>query len=441
MPVQFTNIDKPNFLTYKFRMSPTHVTYANTLRRLIMTGVESVGFRADMTSEGTTTDVTIIQNDTPMTNEMLAHRVGLIPLAVQEPLKWNPAGYTFKLSKTGSQDNAVDVTTADFEIYETQEVGQETIEPRKIPTDTFFKPDPISGDHVLITRLQPTGTDAPQRVEIVAKASLGVGRENARFIPVTQCSYEYTRDSNPARIAQNFERWLITMKKVVPGSIEKSSERYKALEREFNTMEIARTFLQDEAGEPYSFDFTIETAGVLPIPYIVQRACEVGEAMATRFVNIGTAGENHPTDLAIYPTPPSDAKMLSFDFLFSNQDHTLGNLLQTWICMNMMDGGQVTYCGYKIPHPLRDEMLLRIAVKDNDEKTARDVVAQACRGCVALFREMREAWIVGLMGGAAGTAAAAAAAAAAAPSKARPNGSRVPKGTPVRIRPAATAAP
>ena len=169
-------------------MSPTHVTYANTLRRLIMTGVESVGFRADMTSEGTTTDVTIIQNDTPMTNEMLAHRVGLIPLAVQEPLKWNPAGYTFKLSKTGSQDNAVDVTTADFEIYETQEVGQETIEPRKIPTETFFKPDPISGDHVLITRLQPTGTDTPQRVEIVAKASLGVGRENARFIPVTQCS-------------------------------------------------------------------------------------------------------------------------------------------------------------------------------------------------------------------------------------------------------------
>ena len=415
-------------------MSPTHVTYANTLRRLIMTGIETVSFCADMTPEGTTTDVTIIKNDTPMTNEMLAHRVGLIPLFVQEPLKWNPSAYTFKLSKTGAQDKAIDVTTADFEIYETQEVGQETLEPRKISTETLFKPDPISGDYVLIARLQPTGTDTPQKIEIAAKASIGVGRENARFIPVTQCSYEYTRDSDPMRIAQNFERWLITMKKIVPGTVDKSSERYKAFEREFNTMEIARTYLQDDAGEPYSFDFTIETAGVLTIPYIVQRACEVGEAMVSRFVNISTAGENLPDDISIYPTPPGDAKMLAFDFMFRHQDHTLGNLLQTWISQNMMDGGQVTYVGYKIPHPLRDEMLLRIAVKDNDEKTARDIIAQACRGCVTLFREMREAWITGLMGGTTSGSSGN------TTKPLRSSGVRVAKGATVKIRPTPAAA-
>ena len=115
--------------------------------------------------------------------------------------------------------------------------------------------------------------------------------------------------------------------------------------------------------------------------------------------------------------------MLAFDFLFRNQDHTLGNLLQTWISQNMMDGGVVTYVGYKVPHPLRDEMLLRVAVKDNDEKTARDAVAKACSGCVGLFREMREAWIVSLMGGA-GAGAAAAAAASAAASKTKASASK-----------------
>lgn len=392
MSIQVTNVEKPNYLTFKFRMAPTHVSYANTLRRLMLTAVETVSFRADMTAEGTTTDVVVVKNDTPMTNEMLAHRVGLIPLFVKQPLTWKPDSYIFKLSKTGKGDEAVDITTADFEVYETQEIGQDTLEPRKIPTETFFKPDPISGGYILIARLQPTGTETPQQIEITAKASLGVGRENARFIPVTQCSYEYTRDTNPARIAQNFENWLIS-KKVAPGSIEKSSDKYMALEREFKTMEISRTFLQDEAGEPYSFDFTVESAGVLEIPYIVQRACEVGEAMVSRFVNIATAGEELPKDLVIYPTPPAEAKMLAFDFLFSNQDHTLGNLLQTWITQNMMDGGFVTYVGYKIPHPLRDEMLLRIAVKDNDEKSAREAVAQACRGCVGMFREMRVALV------------------------------------------------
>ena len=418
MPIQITNIEKPNYLTYRFRIAPTHVTYANTLRRLMLTGVESASFRADMTADGTTTDVTIVHNDTPMTNEMLAHRIGLIPLFVKEPLSWKPESYIFKLNKVGQADAAVDVTTADFEILETQEIGSDTIEPRKIPTDTFFKPDPISGGYLLLARLQPTGTETPQRIEIIAKPSLGVGRENARFIPVTQCSYEYTRDTDPARIAQNFEQWLIS-KKVMPGSIDKGSEKYKALEREFGTMEIARTFLQDEAGEPYSFDFTVETAGVLDVPYIVQRACEVGETMVSRFVNIATAGEDLPKDLVIYPTPPSEAKMLAFDFLFSNQDHTLGNLLQTWITQNMMDGGLVTFVGYKIPHPLRDEMLLRVAVKDNDEKTAREVVAQACRGCVGLFREMKQAFIGGFQGRS-GAAAETATSAV--------------KGAPVRIR-------
>ena len=39
-------------------------------------------------------------------------------------------------------------------------------------------------------------------------------------------------------------------------------------------------------GNQFSFDFTVETAGVLSVPYIVERACEVGENMCSRYVNI-----------------------------------------------------------------------------------------------------------------------------------------------------------
>ena len=78
--MQFTNVKKSNFdRTYTFTLSPLHVTYANTLRRLILTGVETIAFRSDMTTLGTTTDVLVKRNDTPMTNEMLADRIGGIP--------------------------------------------------------------------------------------------------------------------------------------------------------------------------------------------------------------------------------------------------------------------------------------------------------------------------------------------------------------------------
>ena len=87
--MEFQNVRQIAPTTYTFTLTPTHVTYANTLRRLMMTGVETVAFRADMTSTGTTTDVMIRENTTPMTNEMLAHRIGLLPIAVSEPMKWN----------------------------------------------------------------------------------------------------------------------------------------------------------------------------------------------------------------------------------------------------------------------------------------------------------------------------------------------------------------
>jgi DNA-directed RNA polymerase subunit L len=157
-------------------------------------------------------------------------------------------------------------------------------------------------------------------------------------------------------------------------------------------MEIARCYLQNERGEPYSFDFTVESVGILDVPYIVQRACEVGEAMVARYANIEKG--SLPDDVSV---SPADARIIGFDFLFRNQDHTLGNLLQTYLEQNHMDATgdstKITYVGYDIPHPLRDEMLLRIGVEDGQESTARKALGEACRSCMMLFREMREAWM------------------------------------------------
>ncbi len=91
-PITFRLMDESkDEKTMRFMVSPINVSYVNTLRRIILTGVETVGFRSDMISTGdkagTTTDVLVQHNDTPMTNEMLADRVGLLPIHVPEPLK------------------------------------------------------------------------------------------------------------------------------------------------------------------------------------------------------------------------------------------------------------------------------------------------------------------------------------------------------------------
>ena len=328
--MNFENLRKLNERAYAFTLSPIHVTYANTIRRLILTGVETVAFRSDMTSTGSTTDIVIKRNDTPMTNEMLADRIGLIPINISEPLTWKSDKYVFTLRVAGDKDNTTYVKSGDFKIKEIVPTDAVS-DPDPIPTEKFFPPNSITGDTCLIATLQPGSNTLQQFIEIEAKATKGTGREHARFIPVSQCSYEYTPDSSPQRVEEMFVKWLDVAKKA--SAVEKGSERYNELRREFNTMQIKRCFKINEKNEPFSFDFTVETAGVLPVQYIVKRACEVGENMCSRYVNIHH-GEL-PDEITI---SSADTRIIGFDFLIRGHDHTLGNLLQTWLVENHIQG-------------------------------------------------------------------------------------------------------
>jgi DNA-directed RNA polymerase subunit L/DNA-directed RNA polymerase alpha subunit len=430
--MNFENLRKVDDRAYAFTLSPIHVSYANTLRRLILTGVETVAFRADMTSTGSTTDVVVKRNDTPMTNEMLADRIGLLPINIAEPLSWNSEKYIFTLKVAGSKDNTTYVKSSDFKVFEASSLsgGANSVNENNngpnngsnneennganngannetnngsnngsnaennndnlvaVPTEKFFPPNPITNDTCLIATLQPGSGPTQQFIEIRAKATKGTGREHARFSPVSQCSYEYTPDENPQRIEELFQNWLTVAKKA--GSVDKGSERYNELRREFNTMQIKRCYKVNDKNEPFSYDFTVESAGVLSVQYIVERACEVGENMCSRYVNIHR-GEL-PPEMSVSAT---DSRIIGYDFLFRGHDHTLGNLLQTWLVENHIQGDatpKITYAGYAVPHPLRDEMVLRIGVEDGEEATARLALATAAKGCVEMFQQMRAAW-------------------------------------------------
>jgi len=390
MSVQIENYISISPFVSTFTLTPIHVAYANTLRRLIMTGVESAAFRADM-KDGTTTDVTVEQNDTPMTNEMLAHRIGLLPIHV--PLDTDLKTLTFTLDVKAEKDTYKDVTCEDFVIMREREGGKE---PVQMDTDVFFPKHPLTRRTCLIATLAP----GVGRVKFSAKASMGTGRENARFQPTSQCSYVYTRDEDEATVDAHFTEWLEKAKKQSVGDLEEGDEKAKAklaaFRREYETMEIAKVYLKDAKGEPYSYDFTIETVGPLKISYIVRRACDVGAAMMSKYTSI----ENGvlPDDKKLYVIP-SRSRVLGFDFIMKEQDHTFGNMIQTYLEQNHIyeaeqkAGGpvKITYAGYEVPHPLRDELVVRIGSSSKEE--ALKAFAQACEGCVKIFSDIRTAWM------------------------------------------------
>jgi DNA-directed RNA polymerase alpha subunit len=385
--------------TVTFTLENSTVTYANALRRLMTIGVETIAFNADIDHAGKTGDVAIEANDTPMTNEMLAHRISMLPITVRDPQRFNPEEYEFRLNVQNDSDRNIDVVAGDFEIWRKTDGSDE---PVRVNTNEFFPANPKTGDTCLIAVLKSKGFGQlkGERITLRAKASIGTGRKHAAYIPTSQASYAYTPDTDPARQKAVFEAWLSSSKKQSLVALEADEAKKAALEREFNTMQVARCFLKNEKDEPYSFDFTVESAGVLDPVYIVRRACEVAEAMCMRYANLDTG--DLPEDVTIQP---ANAEMFGFDFDFKGHDHTLRIMLTTYLVENHIEGDaepKISYASGDVYHPLRDMTMLRIGTDDGQEATARQALAASARGCAELYRGLRARWqeATGVGGGA-----------------------------------------
>jgi len=382
----FKNLVKESRNVIRFRLDPSHVTYANTLRRTIITDVETVAFASDIVEDGSTKDVSISENSTAMSNEMLAHRIGLLPIHVENPLEWDPEKYTFKLSIVNDSTEQRDVVASDIQVFKNRGAEED---PLPVPSVQFFHPDPVTHDTTLLAILKGrVGTQEPEKLSFVAKATVGTGRQNARFMPVTsRCAYAYTHDDSEEKKKELFTAWLTNHKKVSVTDLESNSTRKGELEREFATMEIQRCYKMDPSGEPYSFDFIVESIGVLKPAYIIGRAIEILQKKLLAYASIDSGDLPESVKMR-----PADARMKGFDFMFQQEDHTLGNLLSTWMEKNLMDK-EITFVGYKVPHPLRDEMLLRVGVESGQDTDARAAVAKAARSCAQMFADWLAQWI------------------------------------------------
>ena len=382
----FKNFSYEGKYTLTFQLTNSHVTYANTIRRVMLCEVPSVGFRADILKDGSTSDVVIEKNTTAMSNEMFAHRIGLLPIHAN-PSTWEPNKYVFQLHVENTSDKPLDVKVSDIEVFERDESG----ELKKIPNTKFFHPDPITHDTALLAVLKPKiGKSAPEVVAFKAKASVGIGLENVRFSPTSQCSYSYTRDNSEENLKEIFIQWLDRNKKINYVELENDKDLKDKYTREFETMEAQRCYVKNEKGEPTSFDFTIESVGIFDPYDILIESLRVIEKKCYMYAAID---KDLPENVKIQPTK-KEAR--GFDIYFQKEDHTLGNLLSTWMDENILDSdslkeGSIQFVGYCVPHPLRDEMMMTIIAKD--DLVCRKAISAAAMNCGKMFKSWRETLI------------------------------------------------
>ncbi|MHA1513054.1 MAG: DNA-directed RNA polymerase subunit D [Candidatus Hodarchaeales archaeon] len=156
---------RENYL--KFTLSGITPTFANTLRRLIMSEVPTMAID----------EVIIIENTTPLYDEIVAHRLGLIPL------KTDLENYVLQSEcACGGQG----CTSCEVSLT-LEKLGEKDIE-------VVYSSDLLSQD----PKITPVHQNIPvlkmaknQKIFLEAIARLGRGLEHAKWQPISTISYKY----------------------------------------------------------------------------------------------------------------------------------------------------------------------------------------------------------------------------------------------------------
>ena len=151
----------------KFILSGVTPTFANTLRRMIMSEVPTMAID----------EVIIIENTTPLYDEIVAHRLGLLPLKTDLESYMRP-----ELCDCGGQG----CTSCEVSLT-LEKSGEQDVE-------VVFSSDLLSQD----SKIVPVHPNIPilkmskdQKIFLEAIARLGRGLDHAKWQPISTVSYKY----------------------------------------------------------------------------------------------------------------------------------------------------------------------------------------------------------------------------------------------------------
>jgi len=351
MAQTFIVTNKDDQFLLNFTLENSCSSFANSLRRTIISGVDTAGFD---TEDYETSSIRVIENTCSLHNEFLLHRIGMIPINVINTKAFDTSKFKFILNVQNTGNVIMDVTTADFEVVNTETGNKED-------TLKFFPPNSVTGENILITRLKPNPDGKGEKVHLEGTCVIRNGSYNARFSPVSAAMFVNKIDQSKVDAA---------MQKFLD---EKAAEEnpetdIELLKRRFMINESERHFMTDENGEPNVFDFTIESIEVLSSANILYLACEkMIEKLQFTKDEFTKALEGEDSSIEI-----DDAMtvMSAKDITIKDETHTLGYLLQDYM-LRLISKDDLIFSGYCNPHPLQKKIVIRVALTNNDNENIK----------------------------------------------------------------------
>ena len=391
-----------------FTLEGNNISYAlsNSLRRIMIANIDTIGFRTEPHKNNT---LNIERNDTVLNNQILYHRLSMIPIHCKKPKEFDWDDYEFILDVENDTNNVKLITTEDFKI---KRISTNSFLSRK-EVEKLLPPDKLTNRYIPIVKLKPkyyTNVNHSKEVldnieknlnvknlekiclKLSGKVVLSNGEENGHFSPVAISAYANTIDEEKAKQGEmefiQYENENAMANNLSLIDEEKLKNRFKISKRE-------RFFKVDENGEPNSFDFKVESIGVIPPLVVLSKSIEILVKKLTNFIsNLQTKNEDNIQII------PSTTILNGFEIIVLEENDTLGNVLQTYL-NNMFasyslpkEERKLISVNYYRTHPLEKKIILGIKPINNnfDECISGTIipgVKKIIEICSKLLQELR----------------------------------------------------
>jgi len=327
-----------------FTMSNINVSLANALRRTILSDIPIIIIRSHPYEKN---DVIIHRNTSRLNNEILKQRLSCIPIYIRDRLTLSDLSeYEVEIDKKNNSDAIEYITTEDFTIKHKGKLLKDNV------VHKIFPPDPITKDYILFARLRPKiSEDIPgEELKITAKMSWGSAGENGMFNVVSTCAYAMTPD-----ISLQHDKWDIEEQKLHTKGMEEIDIEYE--KENWLLGEGKRIYIKD------SFDFILETLGVLSNKKIIHYAIEI---LHNKLNALQEQIENGTLPIKKNNgTSPN-----TFDLTLPNEDYTIGKSLEFILYQHYyISHKTLAYIGFLKKHPHDKDSIIRMSFKENVEET------------------------------------------------------------------------
>jgi DNA-directed RNA polymerase subunit L len=311
-------------MSYTIDFKDTCLSYINGIRRTLLTDLPILGFVGETLDDGTASTIDILINTGPLNNEILKNRISQIPICFKDTEldDINENEYEFELYIENTETNLLNVTSDDIVIKHNNIIKTKEYK-------YLFPKDPISKNNILITRLRKN-----EIFHFIAKMKRNTARIHAGFCPVSGVGYYF-----------------------VPLTNKKIGDKEGDII--IDEIYIERNYKKNKYDEPIDVKFNFESVNNFSGEYLIKTSIQIIINKLENIKNSLKEDNDHKKLLEL-----KLVNDISYEFVFSEEDDTIGNILQSYIHNKYVrtKKPECSYIGYVCVHPLQYTMNLRITL-------------------------------------------------------------------------------